>query len=157
MSTYDWKKYAHEQVRLKAFESLTKENLTKTKTKHIHFDSFEMRNYLSHNDNTSLSKIIFSVRAGTLDLKSLHEWKYENDKCVMCKLDTENIEHFMMCKEYGIGILNIDWKEIYEIFFENQNQVAKEVKRRLFLRKAKLDKVGLPANMAPMLQDPVER
>ena len=75
----------------------------------------------------------------------------------MCNLDTENIEHFMKCKEYGIGILNIDLKEIYENNVENQNQVAKEVKRRLFLRKAKLDKVGLPANMAPMLQDPVER
>ena len=157
MSKYDWKKYVHEKLRLKAFKSLTEENLTKTKTNHIHFESFKMRNYLSHNVNSSLSKIIFSVWAGTLDLKSLHEWKYENAKCVMCNLDTENIEHFMMCKEYGIGILNIDWKEIYENNFENQNQVAKEVKRRLFLRKAKLDKVGLPDNMAPMLQDPVER
>ena len=86
MSTYDWKKYAHEQVRLKAFESLTKENLTKTKNKHIHFDSFEMRNYLSSNVNTSLSKTIFIVWAGALDLKSLHEWKYENDKCVILNI-----------------------------------------------------------------------
>ena len=115
-----------------------------------------MRNYLSHNVNSSLLKIIFSVWAGNLNLKSLHEWKYENDKCVMCNSDTENIEHFIMCKEYGIDLLNINWKEVYGNNFENQNQVAKEVKRRLILRKAKLDKDGLPDNMAPMLQDPVE-
>ena len=38
MSKYDWKKYFHEKVRHKAFKSLTEENLTKTKTKHILFD-----------------------------------------------------------------------------------------------------------------------
>ena len=75
MSKYDWNKYVHDKVRLKAFRSLTKENLTKTKTKQIDFDSYEMRNYLSHNVNTSLFKKIFIVWAGTLDLKSLHEWK----------------------------------------------------------------------------------
>ena len=40
---------------------------------------------------------------------------------------------------------------------KEEKNVAKEVKRTLFLHKAKLDKVGLPDNMAPMLQDPVER
>ena len=56
-------------------------------------------------------------------------WKWQ---VVMCDLDTENIEHFMMFKEYGIGILNIDWKEIYENNFENQNQVAKGWKEDCF-------------------------
>ena len=40
----------------------------------------------------------------------------------MCNLDTENIEHFMMCKEYGNGILSIDWKEIYENNFERRKK-----------------------------------
>ena len=37
----------------------------------------------------------------------------------MCNSDTENIENFIMCKECGIDILNIDWKDIYGNNFEN--------------------------------------
>ena len=93
---------------------------------------------------------IQSQRAGTIDLKCL---KYED---VMCDLLPKNIDHFMNCKEYGYGRLTIDWKEIYLDDVENQKKNAKEVKRRLFIRKNKLEKVGLPTNMAPLLQDPVE-
>ena len=128
-------KYVDEKVKFKALEKLTAENSTKTKTKHIIFETLEMRNYLRENINTTLSKTIFSVRAGTLDLKVLNEWKYENNKCVMCEIEPENIDHFMNCMEYGHGRKIIDWKEIYLDDVNIQVSVDKEVKRRQFIRK----------------------
>ena len=54
----------------------------------------EMSAYLVNNKSTAISKIIFSVRSGTLDLKDWHPWKYSDNFCVMCKLSemkTSNI------------------------------------------------------------------
>ena len=87
---YDWKKLINEKVKQKALTSLTQENSTKTKTKHINHESLEMRKYLSNNINTYLTKTIFSVRAGTIDLKCLNAWKYEDDKCVMKSIPFRN-------------------------------------------------------------------
>ena len=72
-----------------------------------------MSDYLSRNESTILSKTIFSVRSGTLDLKVWNSWNYENSLCVMCEMLEENIEHFMSCEAYGKTSWEIDWKEIF--------------------------------------------
>ena len=146
-----------ERSNIKHCKVCQKKILQKSKTKHIRYEALEMRRYLYNNINTYLTKTIFSVRAGTIDLKCFNEWKYESDKCVMCDLVLENLDHFMSCKEYGHGKLTIEWKEIFLDDVNNQNKIAKEVKRRLFIRKTKLEKVGLPTNVAPLLQDSVEQ
>ena len=111
-----------------------------------------MSEYLVKNKSTAISKIIFSVRSGTLDLKDWHPWKYSDNLCVMCELSDENIEHFMSCNTYGIDSLDIDWKLIYENEPETQFRIAEEIKRRHNLREYKLKEVGLPPNVAPLLQ-----
>ena len=110
-----------------------------------------MSSYLVNNASTALSKIIFSVRSGTLDLKYWNEWNYLDKLCVMCKLSEETIEHFMSCQSYGKGAFEKDWKLIYENYHEIQFEIAVE-RRRHKLRKHKLEEVGLPCNLAPMLQ-----
>ena len=75
----------------------------------------------------------------------------------MCEMLEENIEHFMSCEAYGKTSWEIDWKEIFGNNVQNQNTVAKEVKRRQFIRKKKLDEVGLPLLLAPLLQTSVEQ
>ena len=54
----DWKKYVNEIIKGTAFVTLVNENKEKSRTKHIHFEKFEMSKYLVKNKNTSLSKII---------------------------------------------------------------------------------------------------
>ena len=53
---------------------------------------------------------------------------------VMCSLVEENIDHFMTCRAYGKEALEINWKLIYQNNVKNLNIIAKEVKRRQFLR-----------------------
>ena len=95
MNKIQWKKYVKEVVKEKAFEFLKEENGKKSKTKHITFEQFSTREYLVNNENKSLSKLIFSARSGTLDLKVWNEWKYGDKTCVMCQKDEENFDHFM--------------------------------------------------------------
>ena len=45
-----------------------------------------------------------------------------------------------------------DWKIIYENDCESQFEIAVEVRRQHNLRKSKLEEVGLPSNVAPLLQ-----
>ena len=52
-----------------ALKNLIIESKTKSKTKHINYEQLEMSDYCLANKNTKVSKIIYSIRAGTLDLK----------------------------------------------------------------------------------------
>ena len=93
-----------------------------------------------------------------MDIKIWNEWNYHDTLCVMCALEDENIEHFMSCESYGKKTSwEIDWKEIFGNNVKNQNTVAKDAKRRQFRRKKKLDKVGLPSILAPLLRSSVEQ
>jgi hypothetical protein len=65
-----WKKLVHRKTKTAAFEYLIEENKQKTKTKHIVFEKLAMSQYLVENKSTTLSKNIFSARAGIIDLKS---------------------------------------------------------------------------------------
>ena len=150
-----WKKYVHEKAKDIAFEDLIKENEQKSKTRQILFDKLTMSEYLVRNKNTMISQIIFSVRSGTLDLKSWCEWNYSDKLCVMCSSVEESFDNFMSCQKYGNN-LKTHWKLIFENDPDNQYEIATEVKRRHCIRKTKLDKAGLPPNMAPLLQTPVE-
>ena len=152
----EWKKFVNEKVSEACLRDLTLENNNKTKTKHIVFENLKMREYLKQNVNISLSKTIFSTRSGTLDIKAWNSWNYENTLCVMCKLWEENFQHFMTCSSYGNNPLQIHWSNMFENNMEDQVILAKDIKRRQFLRKRKQEEDSLPPILAPMLQTSVE-
>ena len=74
-----------------------------------------------------------------------------------CSLFEENIDHFMTCSKYGKVAWEINWKEIFLNNVKNLNFVEKEVKQRQFIRNKKLQEVGLPPLMAPLLHIDVEQ
>ena len=150
MSKQKWKRLCKDKTKNKAFLDLIKENSQKEKTKDIQFECLEMSEYLKENEKTSLSKIIFLLRSGTLDIKKWNSWKYDDNLCVMCDIKEENITHFLECTEYGNKHIEID--EIYTQNTENQFSIAKQVEERILMRKLKLE-AGLdsptPGSSAP--------
>ena len=74
-SKHAWKKLLKDVVKNAAFKEL--ENSTKSKTKEVQFDELRMSDYLEQNRRTSLSKLIFSIRSKTIDIKEYQPWKYE--------------------------------------------------------------------------------
>ena len=64
-----WKLLISKKVRQHVLTQLVEENSKLEHTKDIPFNELQLRNYLDDNRNHSLSKIIFSVRSRTLDIK----------------------------------------------------------------------------------------
>ena len=118
----------------------------KTKTNKIQFESLEMSEYLKRNQNNKLSKYIFKIRSGTLDLKDWCQWRYEDNLCVGCGTKAETMTHFMACNVYSVGNSSeklLDWRDIYENNMDKQIEVAKEVERRFSRRETLLEEAGL--------------
>jgi hypothetical protein len=97
-----------------------------------------MSNYLKDNRNNSLSKIIFSVRSGTIDLKTVQPWKYFDNLCVMCEKKSETIEHFMICKAYRNITPENNWKLIYDGDTDKQFEIAENIRKRQIQRIKKI-------------------
>ena len=106
-----WTKYVKNKIEVAAFNELSNENSTKEKTKSIQFEDMKISKYLELNMRTSLSRLIFSVRSKTIDIKEYQSWKYENDKCVRCHTFTETMNHFVTCSSY-LNETCEDWAEI---------------------------------------------
>ena len=70
----------------------------------------------------------------------------------MCKVLEESFEHFMNCKAYGKSSCETNLTEIFGNDVYQQNIIAREIQRRQRLRKMKLEEVGLPPLLAPLLQ-----
>ena len=75
-SKTQWKAYIKSVVKESAFQHLANENSKLEKTKDIHFEDLNTSEYLLDNRSTTLSRIIFSLRSKTLDIKTWQPWKY---------------------------------------------------------------------------------
>ena len=99
-----------------------------------------MSYYLFENKNTCLSKIIFSVRSKTLNIKEYQQWLYENDLCVACGLEIETMDHFMTCPQYENEPYK-DWCKINGNETHILNEVGLAIKKRFEERETMLDKI----------------
>ena len=153
VSKWSWKKYLTEKVREAAFLYLTQENSSKEKTKNITFENLNMSKYLWENENRGLSQTIFSIRSQTLDIKEWQPWKYLDNLCVKCELYAETMDHFVVCKAYGIETEK-SWKDIFENNVERQKEIGRFIKQRHKRRQESIDEkeAGQTSVPAPLLQ-----
>ena len=134
-----WKKHIKSKVYDLSLKSLVLENSTKEKTKDIKFSEMKMGEYLKKNRNSQITKIIFSIRSKTLDIKVWNEWKYEDNVCVACNLHEETIEHFLCCRAYENCAQESKWKDILENNPDRQFEIAKIAQKRLKIRQRLLE------------------
>ena len=87
-----------------------------------------MSQYISENKRTSLTRMIFSIRLKTLDIKEWNSWKYQNLFCLQCD-EIETMDHFVNCQKYGEA-LDMDWKDINESNTEKQIKICEFVQKK---------------------------
>ena len=146
LSVGKWKGIVRRKIKQAAFQYLIGENLSKEKTKHIVFEKYQMRKYLFINRSTSLAKIIFSVRSGTLDIKEWTPWKYNDNICVTCERAAETMAHFVSCKAYSSETLVSDWENIFKDNPDIQYEIASKIEKRMKTRESKLQEAGLDSD-----------
>ena len=54
----------------------------------------------NNSKSTRLSKVIFSIRSQTFDIKTWNQWKYDYNACVAYHLKEENTDYLMNCNAY---------------------------------------------------------
>ena len=59
-----------------------------------------MDKYSLENISTSLFKIIFGARSGTINIKEWNIWKYEDNISVKCEIAHKTISHFLTSYSY---------------------------------------------------------
>ena len=134
-----WKNIVKLKVKNLAFKNLIEENSTKEKTKNIVFKELKMSEYLRQNQSSQISKIIFSIRSQTFDIKVWQEWKYTDNACVVCKLSEETMEHFMICQAYESCPQEFNWKNILDNHPEQQVAIVKVARKRMKYRQKLLE------------------
>ena len=92
------------------------------------------------NRNTTLTKIIFSLRSETLDIKTWQPWRYFDNLCVVCQLKEETIQHFLSCPTYEKTPQENSWRDIKRDNVERQFEIAQIVKERWNIRKRHIEK-----------------
>ena len=132
MSKWKWKNIIKEKTHIAALNYLTNENAKRDKTKNIVFPELKMSQYIYENKNTSLTRVIFSIRSKTLDVKDWNPWNYENLSCLQC-VEIETMDHFVSCQKYGEA-LDVNWKEINESNTEKQIMIGEFVQKRHQIR-----------------------
>ena len=156
ITKYVWKDFVDKTIKQAALKYLTEENSRMEKTKEIKFEELKMSDYLFENKQMSLTKIIFNIRSGTLDIKSWNPWKYKDLWCVGCGTEQEDMSHFVICKSYGESTQYENWKDIFTSDVNLQNQIAQNVRQRLEMRATILeaDEAGqdsTPGSNAPFV------
>ena len=109
-----------------------------------------MSGYLLNNFSTPLSKVIFSVRSGTLNIKDWNIWKETDIIFVGCNLAAETMSQFMTCASYLKETEENDLKGLLENTFEKQFEIARKNQLRRKLREIILIEDGLASDpLAP--------
>ena len=117
-------------MRKHVLKQLVEENSKLEQTKDIFFNELKLRNYLDDNRNHSLSKIIFSVRSRTMDIKLWQPWKYFDNLCVLCETKSETMDHFMGCKAYENVAPIHHWRKMFENDPDDQFEIAVNIKKQ---------------------------
>ena len=97
-----------------------------------------MSKYLEKNENTELSKLIFSVRSGTLDVKEWLPWNYADNICIACKKCEETMNHLMVCDSYKNEAC-VDWKNVFDDKLDDIFIIGKQIQKRHRERKRLLE------------------
>ena len=108
-SKTQWKMLVRNAIKKNVFQKLISANLSLENNKDIIFTELRMIDYLIDNRNTTLSKIIFSLRSKTFDIKTWQPWKY---LCVLCEIKEETLDHFLSWKTYENIPQELNWKDI---------------------------------------------
>ena len=138
-SKSSWKLFISKKIKEHVLTQLIEENSKSENTKDIVFSELKLGNYFQDNRNISISRIIFSVRSKTLDIKTWQHWKYFDNLCVLCEQKAEVMDHFMCCNAYENVTPIHSWKKMFENNPDEQFEIAENINKRQRQRNRKIE------------------
>ena len=93
----------------------------------------------------------FGARSGTLEIKDLNIWKYDDKICVKCKILADCFS-FISIHVNNMDMKGKEWKYIYENNQDIQFEIAVKLGKSLQERDQVIEEAGLdsdPGSQAP--------
>ena len=123
-----WKSLVKDAINVYALSFLNLENSQKKKTSHLPmYTELQPQQYFEFLSPAD-SRLFFSIRSGTLDIKSLRKYNYSDGDtcCRLCGLGDETIEHIVNeCDELP---LTVTVEDVYSVERESVETVLSKVK-----------------------------
>ena len=117
---------------MEAFDELTKENDTKSKTKILTYDSLHQQTYIK-DQPSEIACVIFRFRIRAINCKGNQKAMYTNLKCRLCETEEEDQDHVVNCikvmEEGGIKIDTSMLRKSQDKWDLNQDQIETVVRR----------------------------
>ena len=128
MSKEKWKSKVKEQVVNYAISYLNNENSLKSKTsRHPPCTTLKVQEYFEYLSPAD-ARLLFSIRSGTLDIKTLRSYAYDSNDtlCRLCERENETVEHIVnACDEISRpGIIS----DVDSLIREDVFEVVRRVK-----------------------------
>ena len=139
MSKERWKSIVTKNVLDYALDCLVKENSQKSKTSHHPAPiKLSIQNYFLYLRPAD-ARLLFSIRCGTLDLKMLRRYQYDDGDCLcrLCGIGEETVVHIVnVCEMITRTVIISD---VFSVIREDVEAVVGRVKEFLDLAEKKKD------------------
>ena len=96
ISKKEWKKVVEENIKAEAFQALSKECRSKTKTYSLKHETFTPQKYLT-SLSFELSSLLFKIRSKNLKCRNNHHSSSQSLICRLCDVSIETQEHIVNC------------------------------------------------------------
>ena len=132
MDVERFKSHVEECIRLFAFNELKNECSTKSKTKHLKYQTFEQQKYMTLLP-PKLMHIVVKIRCGMLNTIHDRPYLYKSKKCRVCGIGDESLLHILNCYVISDKIQTVS-PSIYtdEVSVEYAKELAEYVEKFYF-------------------------
>ena len=129
MDVERFKSHVEECIRLFAFNELKNECSTKSKTKHLKYQTFEQQKYMTLLP-PKLMHIVVKIRCGMLNTIHDRPYLYKSKKCRVCGIGDESLLHILNCYVISDKIQTVS-PSIYtdEVSVEYAKELAEYVEK----------------------------
>ena len=137
LSREEWKAVVRRQVFCHALEYLNRENSLKSRTSHHPArERLQTQDYFFYLQPAD-ARLVFSIRCGTLDLKTLRKYNYtEGDvMCRLCGNKEETVDHIV--NECSLIERDVTVTDVFSLLQKDIETVVDRVKRFLKIAKEK--------------------
>ena len=128
MAKDTFKRKIKKAVREKAFNELTLENSTMSRTKNVLYEKLETQKYIQ-TLNPHTAKTIFKCRSKTLNIKEHMKYKFSDLSCRWCGIKEETLSHIVNCGQEG-ELINAD-NVLKEMMLDDLKELASRVEKFL--------------------------
>ena len=133
MKKREFKNLVKQKVMEKTFTKLQNVKKCHSKVRHLEHETIVMQKYLQPNTvkmSIQEAQLIFKLRCQVTNVKTNLKGKYDELKCMTCRLEEENQKHIIQeCKILNKETEKIEYEELFNGTVKEKIRIARKFKK----------------------------